>query len=85
MPGLTEMFDACFVSYRTGFMKPEREAYLHALRELDVAPHEVLFLDDLEPNVAAARGLGLRAERVRGFADVAPLLRAAGLGACDAG
>lgn len=79
MPELPELFDYCFVSHLTGFMKPDREAYEHALRELEVAPNSVYFFDDLLPNVAAARAVGINAVCVRGFADVLPVLRAHGL------
>jgi len=79
MPELRELFDYCFVSHLTGFMKPDREAYEYAVRELQVAPNAVYFLDDLRQNVEAARTLGINAFCVRGFADVLPVLRAQGL------
>jgi putative hydrolase of the HAD superfamily len=79
MPELRELFDYCFASHLTGFMKPDREAYEHALRELEVAPNSVYFFDDLLPNVAAARSVGINAFCVRGFADVLAVLRAQGL------
>jgi len=79
LPQLPQLFDECFASHRTGLMKPERAAYEHALRALGAAPGEVLFFDDLAPNVAAARAVGMRAFRVGGFADIAPTLRDAGL------
>jgi HAD superfamily hydrolase (TIGR01509 family) len=79
LPQLPALFDACFASHRTGLMKPEREAYAHAVRELGAAPEAVLFFDDLAPNVAAARSVGFDAHQVGGFADIVPILRAAGL------
>lgn len=79
MPELRELFDFCFTSHLTGFMKPDIEAYEHALRELQVGPSSVYFFDDLLQNVEAARTLGINAFCVRGFADVLPLLRAQGL------
>jgi putative hydrolase of the HAD superfamily len=79
LPQLPALFHDCFASHRTGLMKPERAAYEHALAALGAAPHEVLFFDDLAPNVAAARSVGMRAFRVGGFADIAPILRGAGL------
>jgi putative hydrolase of the HAD superfamily len=78
LPQLPQLFDECFASHRTGLMKPERAAYEHALRTLAAAPGEVLFFDDLAPNVAAARAVGMRAFQVGGFADIAPILRGAG-------
>ncbi len=41
--------------------KPSPEIYLNCLHGLNLAPSEVLFLDDREPNVRAARDLGMHA------------------------
>jgi putative hydrolase of the HAD superfamily len=79
MPELRELFDYCFASHLTGFMKPDREAYEHALRELRVAASSVYFFDDLLANVVAARAVGINAFHVRGFAQIEPILRAQGL------
>jgi glucose-1-phosphatase len=85
LPQLPALFDACFASHHTGFMKPDREAYEHALRALGAAPREVLFFDDQPRNVAAARSVGIHAHQVGGFADIAPILRDAGLHAAAGG
>lgn len=54
-------FDHCFYSCRVGATKPD-EAYFRAiLTELGCPPHEVLFIDDAEKNVAGARRAGLQA------------------------
>lgn len=79
LPGISRMFDSCFPSYVTGFMKPDRDAYVHALDRLRVHPNEVYFFDDLAPNAAAAREVGINAFHVRGFSALTPLLRAEGL------
>lgn len=55
-------------SFRLGTMKPRAEYFVRALARLDVAHHEVLFLDDRAENVAAARALGIDAVVVRGVA-----------------
>jgi len=80
LPELPELFDACFASHHTGLVKPDRAAYAHALGALGAEADEVLFFDDLAPNVAAARSVGMQAFRVGGFADIAPILHAQGLG-----
>ena len=41
--------------------KPDQRIYEIACERLGVRPSEVVFLDDLEANVAAARRLGMRA------------------------
>ena len=60
--GLRERFDRLFVSAWMGVAKPSPEFFRQALAELGAEPGAVLFIDDLEANVEAARSLGLRAE-----------------------
>jgi glucose-1-phosphatase len=79
LPAMEQIFDHCFVSYVSGFMKPDREAYTHALRSLGVEPGAVYFFDDLPANVAAARDVGINAFLVRGVAETEARLRAEGL------
>jgi glucose-1-phosphatase len=71
------VFDFCFASHLTGYMKPDRQAYEHALQQLDSPPENVYFFDDLEPNVVAAASLGINA--FRGVAEATAAARAAGL------
>lgn len=73
---LQAMLDACFVSHETGFAKPDREAFEHALGRLGVVPRDVYFFDDLLPNVDVARAIGINAFRVTNFADIEPILSA---------
>lgn len=55
-----EVFEVRAFSCRIRHAKPEPGAYTWCLHALGVAAEEVLFIDDREPNVAAARSLGLR-------------------------
>lgn len=73
------LFDHCFASHMTGHMKPDRQAYAHALEALGVPARDVYFFDDLEPNVQAARAAGINAFQVRGVPALAALLRSEGL------
>ena len=57
-----ELFDREFYSCFLGAAKPEIKFFATVLRELDLPGLSVLFLDDREENVAAARAAGLRAE-----------------------
>ena len=68
--GIFESFSKLFLSFEIGLMKPEAEIFEHVLAALGVAPERVLFLDDSERNVQAARALGIDAKLVRGFSDV---------------
>jgi putative hydrolase of the HAD superfamily len=74
-----DAFDVCIVSHLIGHMKPERAAYAHALQRLGAEPQRVCFFDDLAPNVAAARELGLQAHQVRGVAQTEAALRGLGI------
>jgi putative hydrolase of the HAD superfamily len=55
-PGL---FDAVVISGEVGMRKPEPEIFLHAAQQLGLPPRECVFVDDVEPNVAAAVGCGM--------------------------
>jgi len=49
-----------FTSFGLGVLKPDRRAYDHVVATLGVAPHHILFIDDLPENVSGAVGAGLR-------------------------
>ena len=74
-PQLHTLFDSCFLSHEMGHVKPDREAFEYTVENLGVAPGEVYFFDDLLPNVAAAREVGMNAFRIEDFAGIAPILR----------
>lgn len=48
-------------SWELQMAKPERAIYLHAAQALGCDPGEVLFIDDKEENIAAARDAGMSA------------------------
>jgi FMN hydrolase / 5-amino-6-(5-phospho-D-ribitylamino)uracil phosphatase len=64
--GVFRYVEPSFVSCKTGVRKPAPEAYLHACRTLDLAPAQCLFIDDREPNCAAARALEMDSVRFDG-------------------
>jgi FMN phosphatase YigB (HAD superfamily) len=64
--GLTHRFDQVFVSHETGCLKPASEAFEIALDGMQLRTSEVLFLDDGQHNVDAAKALGMEAHLVRG-------------------
>jgi epoxide hydrolase-like predicted phosphatase len=59
--GFAAMADVLVYSYEVGIEKPDQRIYEITCQRLGVHPGEVVFLDDLEPNVAAAGRLGMRA------------------------
>ena len=66
--GFANLADVLVYSCEVGIEKPDPRIYELTCQRLGVAPGEVVFLDDLEVNVAAARGLGMRAVRFRSTA-----------------
>ena len=48
-------------SNEIGVRKPDPAAYMALAEALQLAPHEIVFVDDAERNVAAAQALGFRA------------------------
>ena len=53
-------FDGVVVSGRVGMIKPNRDIFDCLLRTYDRRAEDVLFIDDHEPNVVAARSYGIR-------------------------
>ena len=79
-PRIFTHFARVFASWELGARKPEPEAYRRALEQIGADPGHVIFFDDLEANVQAARSLGLHAFRVSETADIVLALKAAGAG-----
>jgi len=48
-----------YLSYRIGAIKPSAEFYEHIIKDEDVKPGEMLFIDDVAANVAAAEKAGM--------------------------
>lgn len=73
--GLEEHFDKCFLSYRIGLTKPDREAFLYVVEKLGVSPEQICFFDDTDVNVNMAKAVGMNAYRARGTAELETRLR----------
>jgi putative hydrolase of the HAD superfamily len=56
-----DVFRGVVVSGEIQLMKPEPEIYLHLLERFGLQPAESVFIDDLQANVDAAKGVGLHA------------------------
>jgi len=67
------------LSHEVGMRKPEARIYRAALKIAGVRPARALLIDDLKPNVAAARKAGLRAILYRGPSDLSRRLKSLGL------
>jgi len=74
-PRIEPAFEKVFTSSDIGLRKPEPAAFAHVCQEIGQPPQAVLFFDDLEENVQAARACGLQAVLVRSPEDVRAALR----------
>ena len=63
---LAELFPTRFLSHELGLIKPDREIYDHVAARLELAASSILFFDDNQLNVDAARDAGWQAVRVQG-------------------
>lgn len=76
--GLDDLVEFMVISGEVGVAKPDPRIYEIMLSTLSLEPHEVLYVDDVEANVQAARDLGIRATRsdsTSSFLRVLDLLR----------
>jgi HAD superfamily hydrolase (TIGR01509 family) len=65
--GLAALVDELVLSCEVGVAKPDPGIFHEALRRLDVAPEEALFVDDQPSYCAAATALGITAVRIDRF------------------
>jgi 2-haloacid dehalogenase len=72
-------FDGIAVSGELGVCKPDPRIYRYLIERHDLDPEEVLFIDDHEANVEAARDLGMTALRFQDPARLRAELAAVGL------
>ncbi len=77
--GIGGMFDQHFASHLTGKLKPDRESFEHVLQSLNCDPSAILFLDDNEMNVKAARSVGIIAYRTEGAQEAEKTLEKIGI------
>jgi epoxide hydrolase-like predicted phosphatase len=56
--GFERLTDEIIYSHEAGISKPDPRIYELACERLGIRPEEMIFLDDLTPNVDAARNLG---------------------------
>jgi putative hydrolase of the HAD superfamily len=75
-----EMCDLIIYSHEEGIRKPERRIFELTCARLGLQPGEILFLDDVEENVAAAREFRMQAvlfqNTTQAITDVETLLQA---------
>lgn len=62
-----DLFDAIVLSFQTGYIKPERQAFENAARRLSVNVNECVFIDDQQRNVDGAHAAGMQAILYKNF------------------
>lgn len=67
-------FERYFLSYETGLLKPDDQAFVNVTEQYDCAPEEILFFDDNPLNVSAAIELGMHAVLCQTGTDLADAL-----------
>jgi putative hydrolase of the HAD superfamily len=71
--------DHAFLSFETGLVKPDREAFEQVTRTYECRPEEVLFFDDTPSSVSAAADYGIDAVHAIGIRAVRQLLAKRGV------
>jgi putative hydrolase of the HAD superfamily len=77
LPEIDELFEVVVDSAFVGLRKPDPAIYELTLARLGLAGEECVFVDDLEVNCEAARGLGMSAVRFERAEQAIPELRSA--------
>ena len=67
---LADAVDEIIISAEEGMKKPDPRIFQLSAQRLGVQPHETIFVDDLAPNVEAARALGMRGIQFKTTAQV---------------
>jgi putative hydrolase of the HAD superfamily len=65
--GLENQFDFHFPSHETGLIKPDHNAFENIMSNLNLQSDEMLFIDDNQVNVDAAKNVGIAAVQVKGI------------------
>ena len=75
----TSMADVAIYTHEEGVRKPDPRIFAIACERLGVQPEEIVFLDDVEKNVAAAAAYGIHAilfhDNAQAIADIQACLR----------
>ena len=77
--GLGNRLHHAFASHLMGHMKPDPEAYQFVCDDMGLDPDQIVFFDDTEANVSAARAFGFDAHLVDGPRQIEQVLTDVGL------
>jgi len=59
LPTLNKIFQKIYSGTKLGLSKRESKSYLVIAEDLNLSPEEILFIDDLDSNILAAKNAGL--------------------------
>ena len=71
----TLYFDAVYYSHLIRLRKPDRNIYEYVLADAEILPEDCVFIDDLEPNIEAARALGIKSIHKTPDLDIMSLMK----------
>jgi putative hydrolase of the HAD superfamily len=72
-------FHSYYASHLIGATKPDMAIYQHVIDQLQVAPQEILFIDDNQINIDTANAMGMQAHRVKGVEEARLVLNKYGV------
>ena len=75
-----QLIDSPILSFNTGLLKPNPECYMMAARSIGREPHQCIFIDDIDENVAGAVQVGMKGIRFTGAYALGKELAAYGVG-----
>ena len=76
---MRDYFDGQVASFIAKCSKPGREIFQYAIKNLNIAPSETLFLDDSQKNLDTAQALGFDTALVAPGTEFADILKAKGI------
>ena len=76
---IADAFDMIVCSAEEKVMKPDREIYERTLNRLGRSADQAIFIDDSEPNIQAARALGMKGIHFKPSLDLPSVLTNAGI------
>jgi len=59
-----DLFDFVFESKEIGLRKPDQAFYDHVIKEVNISPNKIIFLDDLGINLKPAKSMGITTIKV---------------------
>ena len=75
-----DFFEFCILSWQTVYRKPKLEIFQEVFKHTQSQPSEILFIDDKEGNIAAAKSLGFQTIHLTDPATLKEMIQSAIIG-----